>query len=170
MKGTQSSGFSESATMDTKYRPLNEDYSPYDHRSSFGTKVVGVCICTVFLCSMLLNVFFITGSYHGEMTKNMNPASNPPIIEAYKKEFGLQEPANPQAAFAEALNLRDYDDGNTKSNTLWWIATRQCCGSRSFTDARCNDVPNDPYGGLGCNGCGIQDCRLCGEGPYIPCK
>ena len=36
MKGTQSSEFSESATMDTKYRPLNEDYSPYDHRSSFG--------------------------------------------------------------------------------------------------------------------------------------
>merc|ERR1711872_480351 len=147
--------FSESATMDTKYRPLYEDYNPYDHRSSFGKKVVGVFICTVFLCSMLLNVFFITGSYHGEMTKNMNPASNPPIIEAYKKEFGLQEPAkgckgyvvmahaiiDPQAAFAEALNLRDYDDGNTKSNTLWWIATRQCCGSRSFTDARCNDVP-----------------------------
>ena len=43
---------------------------------------------------MLLNVFFITGSYHGEMTKNMNPASNPPIIEAYKKEFGLQEPSS----------------------------------------------------------------------------
>ena len=36
MKGTQSSEFSESATMDTKYRPLNEDYNPYDHRSSFG--------------------------------------------------------------------------------------------------------------------------------------
>ena len=36
MKGTQSSEFSESATMDTKYRPLYEDYNPYDHRSSFG--------------------------------------------------------------------------------------------------------------------------------------
>ena len=40
---------------------------------------------------MLLNVFFITGNYHGEMT-NMSPTSNPPIIEEFKKEFGLQEP------------------------------------------------------------------------------
>ena len=54
-------------------------------------KVVGFCICTVFLCSMILNVFFITGSYHGVMTETMNPSNNPPIIEAYKKEFGIHE-------------------------------------------------------------------------------
>ena len=40
---------------------------------------------------MLLNVFFITGNYHGEMT-NMSPTSNPPIIEEFKKEFVVQEP------------------------------------------------------------------------------
>ena len=58
----------------------------------------------------------------------------------------------------------------TTTTTTTTTAERGCCGDKSFTDARCNDVPNDPYGGLGCNGCGIQDCRLCGEGPYIPCK
>merc|ERR1719259_1108432 len=66
MKWNQSSVFSESATMETKYRSLYEDYNPSDQRSSLGTKVVVFCICTIFLCSMLLNVFFITGSYHGE--------------------------------------------------------------------------------------------------------
>ena len=31
---------------------------------------------------------------------------------------------DPQTAYDEALQLTAYDDGNTKSNTLWWIATR----------------------------------------------
>ena len=35
---------------------------------------------------------------------------------------------------------------------------------------RCLDIPNDPNGGIGCDGCGVMDCRLCGEGPYIPCE
>ena len=48
-------------------------------------------------------------------------------------------------------------------------AATGCCGSHSFTDPLCNDPGSDPNGGLGCAGCGIQDCRLCGEGPYIPC-
>ena len=44
-----------------------------------------------------------------------------------------------------------------------------CCGGESFTDLLCNDVPNDPHGGLGCKACGVQDCRLCGGPVYIPC-
>lgn len=44
-----------------------------------------------------------------------------------------------------------------------------CCGPQSFPDPLCNDVPNDPNGGLGCKACGIQDCRLCGEDVYIAC-
>ena len=44
-----------------------------------------------------------------------------------------------------------------------------CCGGDSFTDLLCNDVPNDPHGGLGCKACGVQDCRLCGGPVYIPC-
>ena len=31
---------------------------------------------------------------------------------------------DPKTAYDEALQLTAYDDGNTKSNTLWWIATR----------------------------------------------
>ena len=51
-----------------------------------------------------------------------------------------------------------------------WSPTHQCCSSPSFTDPRCLDVDTDPYGGLGCHGCGIQDCRLCGEGDFIDCE
>jgi endo-1,3(4)-beta-glucanase len=28
------------------------------------------------------------------------------------------------AAWTEAKTLTDYDDGNTKTNTLYWLATR----------------------------------------------
>ena len=31
---------------------------------------------------------------------------------------------DPDQAYQEALGLTKYDDGNTKSNTLYWIATR----------------------------------------------
>ena len=31
---------------------------------------------------------------------------------------------DPDQAYEEALRLTKYDDGNTKSNTLYWIATR----------------------------------------------
>ena len=31
---------------------------------------------------------------------------------------------DPVQAYDEAMKLTKYDDGNTKSNTLYWIATR----------------------------------------------
>ena len=31
---------------------------------------------------------------------------------------------DPDAAWSEAQQLSSYDDGNTKSNTLYWIGTR----------------------------------------------
>ena len=31
---------------------------------------------------------------------------------------------DPVQAYEEALRLTKYDDGNTKSNALYWIATR----------------------------------------------
>ena len=53
------------------------------------------------------------------------PMTDPPLSEGWKGYVVMAHAIiDPQAAFAEALNLRDYDDGNTKSNTLWWIATR----------------------------------------------
>merc|ERR1719333_215179 len=46
-----------------------------------------------------------------------------------------------------------------------------CCGPNSMADTRCSDLNHDPYKGLGCNnGCGEKNCRLCGEGDYIPCE
>ena len=40
----------------------------------------------------------------------------------------------------------------------------------SKTDARCLDIPNDPYGGLGCNACGVPDCRFCNFAHFPPCN
>ena len=53
------------------------------------------------------------------------PMTDPPLSEGCKGYVVMAHAIiDPQAAFAEALNLRDYDDGNTNSNTLWWIAIR----------------------------------------------
>jgi len=111
---------------------------------------------------------------------------------------------DPDQAYEEALRLTKYDDGNTKSNTLYWISTRAggeprttlppdptqkttpskkttttfkptdhpdgCeCNGETETDARCLDIPNDPYGGLGCNACGFPDCRFCNFDAFPPC-
>ena len=43
------------------------------------------------------------------------------------------------------------------------------CGQETETDSRCLDIPSDPYGGLGCNACAVQDCRFCNFGVYPPC-
>merc|ERR1719259_277535 len=99
MKWNQSSVFSESATMDKKYRSLYEDYNPSDQRSSLGTKVVVFCICTIFLCSMLLNVFFITGSYHGEK----HQVHEPPIT-AHKAFSVIFNHADGKCAYQDDLN------------------------------------------------------------------
>merc|ERR1712121_5770 len=42
---------------------------------------------------------------------------------------------DPSAAYGEALQLTSYDDGNTKSNTLYWISTRPGGG----------DIPTGDY-------------------------
>lgn len=43
------------------------------------------------------------------------------------------------------------------------------CDGETETDARCLDIPHDPYGGLGCDACGVPDCRFCNFGVYPPC-
>jgi len=138
-----------------------------------------------------------------EVLRSAYSRPDPPLSEAWKGYIVMAHAViDPQAAYSEALALSGYDDGNTKSNTLWWISTRPgmgggptdppgptdptqstspttppsttsatkgCCGEHSFVDSLCDDIPNDPNGGLGCNGCGVHNCRICGEGPYIPC-
>merc|ERR1712181_187101 len=47
---------------------------------------------------------------------------------------------DPEAAWAEAQQLTSYDDGNTKSNTLYWIGTRP--GSNDCPD--CTTRPPQP--------------------------
>merc|ERR1711915_1135712 len=109
---------------------------------------------------------------------------DPPLSEEWKGYIIMAHAViDPNAAYGEALQLSRYDDGNTKSNTLYWIATRPgmgggppapttttttqaphpggCCGDNSMTDDRCNDPGSDPYGGLGCNACNIKNCRFC---------
>ena len=43
-----------------------------------------------------------------------------------KEEYNVLEEAyeTTLSAYSDALQLSRYDDGNTKSNTLYWIATR----------------------------------------------
>ena len=65
----------------------------------------------------------------------------------------------------------DYPPSTTTTiSTPTTTAEGGCCGPNSFTDARCNDIPNDPLAGFGCAGCGIQDCRLCGEDLFPACE
>merc|ERR1712045_358141 len=47
--------------------------------------------------------------------------------------------------------------------------SNRCCGDDSVVDDYCNDPSTDPYDGLGCNACGIQNCRVCGVAGYIDC-
>ena len=54
---------------------------------------------------------------------------DPPLSEEWKGYVVMAHAIiDPQAAYQEALQLARYDDGNTKSNTLWWIATRPGAG------------------------------------------
>merc|ERR1712142_276365 len=134
---------------------------------------------------------------------------DPPLSEGWKGYIVMAHAViDPHAAYGEALQLSSYDDGNTKSNTLYWIATRPgmgggppgpttttthgptdhptpphpttttstqppnpdgCCGPNSAYADACNDPGSDAYGGLGCNACNIQNCRICGIDIYPPC-
>ena len=119
---------------------------------------------------------------------------DPPLSEEWKGYIVMAHAViDPITAYQEALQLTSYDNGNSKTNALYWIATRPgmedgptqppgpsstsststthgplphgCCqGEQSVTDPSCNDIPHDPWGGLGCDACGIQDCRFCGDG------
>ena len=44
------------------------------------------------------------------------------------------------------------------------------CDCGAEWDWRCHDPSTDPLGGLGCMGCGVQECRVCGGDPYPPCS
>lgn len=45
--------------------------------------------------------------------------------------------------------------------------TTEC--QRARKDTRCEDPNSDPFGGLGCNACGCEQCRYCGFDGYPEC-
>merc|ERR1719378_349505 len=54
---------------------------------------------------------------------------DPPLSEEWKGYIIMAHAIiDPNAAYSEALQLTRYDVGNTKSNTLYWIATRPGMG------------------------------------------
>jgi len=60
-----------------------------------------------------------------EVLKEAYDRQDPPLSEQWKGYVVMAHAIlDPQTAYDEALQLTAYDDGNTKSNTLWWIATR----------------------------------------------
>jgi len=125
---------------------------------------------------------------------------DPPLSEGWKGYVIMAHAIiDPVTAYGEALALTGYDDGNTKSNTLYWISTRGegdfptgpvpttttttttngggggdgCdCGQPTIIDQGCLNPGTDQWGGLGCAACGVPDCRFCGFGAYseIPCN
>jgi hypothetical protein len=120
---------------------------------------------------------------------------DPPLSEGWKGYIIMAHAIiDPSAAYGEALQLTSYDDGNTKSNTLYWISTRGegvdipsttpggpgtttttpgqtgCCSAGSSqTDPACLDPGTDEFGGLGCMACNVPDCRFCGFDSFPPC-
>merc|ERR1712113_210007 len=70
-------------------------------------------------------------------------------------------------AYDEALRLTKYNDGNTKSNTLYWIATRRQTEGGCKEDSECNT--KDCFYCLSNGTCGKYhreycDTNTCGEG------
>ena len=66
---------------------------------------------------------------------------DPPLSEGWKGYVIMAHAIiDPEAAWAEAQQLTGYDDGNTKSNTLYWIGTRP--GSNDCPD--CTTRPPQP--------------------------
>jgi len=60
-----------------------------------------------------------------EVLKEAYDRQDPPLSEQWKGYVVMAHAIlDPKTAYDEALQLTAYDDGNTKSNTLWWIATR----------------------------------------------
>ena len=202
-----------------KYWQMSSDYSAYpspfsdnkavgilwstkvDYRTWFGENVEYIhCIQMLpFLpiSEELLRKEWIVEEY--EVLKEAYTRTTPALSEGWKGYIVMAHAIiNPNYAYHEALCLSSYDDGNTRSNTLYWIATRPefqsgyipettpcppihittttvsigasgCCSDNSVIDSRCLDTTTDVHLGLGCNACGIQDCRLCGTGIYITC-
>ena len=71
----------------------------------------------------LLRPEWITEEY--EVLKEAYNRPDPPLSEEWKGYIVMAHAViDPQAAYEEALQLTRYDDGNTKTNTLYWIATR----------------------------------------------
>ena len=133
---------------------------------------------------------------------------SPPLSEGWKGYIVMAHAViDSETAWAEAQQLTSFDDGNTRSNTLYWIASREgaadcpdcttkppvptdhptqeptttthgplpggcdCHPGGVTTDPRCHDCGNDPWGCLGCQACGVDDCRFCGFDAFvdIPC-
>ena len=128
-----------------RYWQMTMDYSPYpapfsyhkavgiiwsnkaDYTTWFGNNVEFIhCIQMIpFLpiSEELLRPEWIREEY--EVLKEAYNRPDPPLSEEWKGYIVMAHAViDPQAAFEEALQLTRYDDGNTRTNTLYWIATR----------------------------------------------
>merc|ERR1712066_859960 len=88
----------------------------------------------------LLRKDWITEEY--EVLKSAYSRPDPPLSEGLEGYVVMAHAIiDPQAAYSEALALTGYDDGNTKSNTLWWIATRPGMGGGPTEPPAPTDYP-----------------------------
>jgi len=71
----------------------------------------------------LLRRLWISKDY--EVLKEALDRPDPPIAEGWKGFiFMALAIISQDTAWKNALTLRDFDDGNTRTNTYWWIASR----------------------------------------------
>jgi len=82
---------------------------------------------------------------------------------------GVEDCVPPQPSTTSLPNPTD--TGSPTSPTTSQKPGACACDSQTIKDPNCLNCANDPFGCLGCQACGVADCRFCGFGEYaeIPC-
>ena len=128
----------------------------------------------VFIISTLmasLSPVLCSSSESSELSTKSSELSTSQQSPLNSQQNPLNSQQNPLEISTESseISTESSEISTDSSDISNFDSTPGCCGGESFTDPLCNDVPNDPQGGLGCKACGVQDCRRCGGPVYIPC-
>lgn len=98
-----------------------------DYNTWFGSNVEFIH-CIQMIPFIPISEELLRPSWISEEYNVLSEAYNrpdPPLSEGWKGYIIMAHAIlDPTAAYEEALQLTSYDDGNTKSNTLYWISTR----------------------------------------------
>jgi len=84
---------------------------------------------------------------------------------------GSEDCVPPQPSTTSPPSPTNTNTGSPTSPTTSQKPGACACNSHTIKDPNCLNCANDPFGCLGCQACGVADCRFCGFGEYaeIPC-